>query len=148
MTILRPRKLTQTHAAGCWLTCLAMLTGLPLELLEAFALPPTASERQFVQMYRQVNHYLSENGWRIAKLGPFQPAGYAIASGPTPEFGRHVEHSHVVRDGALWHDPSPLPIRVRRYTEYEVVLPLTAVDRTAIAPSYSRRRSSDRRTVR
>ncbi|HVA57288.1 MAG TPA: hypothetical protein VNF92_05320 [Gemmatimonadaceae bacterium] len=40
----------------------------------------------------------------------------------TAEVARRRQH--VVKDGRLWHDPSPRPIPVARYAEYQILVPL------------------------
>lgn len=113
---------------GCWVACIAGLTGIPLD--ELAPLIPAADEGDYEALSRRGAEYhnaviakMHAHGWTLAYLGTRVPAGYSIASGQSP---RGILHAVIAKDGVLWHDPheSRAGCEIK---EYEVVLRLAAV---------------------
>jgi hypothetical protein len=70
-----------------------------------------------------VNQYLREHGWRLLYCGEDVPAGFAMAYGPA---SRGFDHSVVVWNGTLWHDPHASREGLLEAQGYEVLVPLVA----------------------
>lgn len=113
---------------GCWVACIAGLTGIPLD--ELAPLIPAADEGDYealkgrgAEYHNAVIAKMHAHGWTLAYLGTRVPAGYSIASGQSP---RGILHAVIAKDGVLWHDPheSRAGCEIK---EYEVVLRLAAV---------------------
>lgn len=109
---------------GCWVACIAGLTGIPHDDLTA--LVPRLPDGSFdgsmgTEYHNAVNQTLRSRGWRLERLGPDVPKGYAIGSGTSP---RGMYHAVIVRDGKLWHDPHPSREGVTALDTYEVLTPL------------------------
>jgi hypothetical protein len=128
--------------AGCWVACIAGITMLSIDDLNAFVprglrhlvtarnAEDDEAHRDALEMqvrdlwneyHNNVNAYMRERGWRLAYLGPDCPAGYAMAYGPGP---RGVDHAIIVYNGKLWHDPHPSRAGLNGVTAYEACIPL------------------------
>lgn len=115
----------------CWTACLASLTGLPLESFpkapDDERLDDVMREGRYV---RDVQRFLQGHGWTYASMGRSVPAGYAIASGPSPR-RPGFDHSVVVRDGRMVHDPHVSRSGVAgTLRDFEVLIPLYAGEPT------------------
>lgn len=96
-----PRRLKQAGEKDCWVTCIAMLTDLPLEPMRALV-PTSERYSKWNAYYRLVRRFCRENGWLLVETGPEPPRGFAIAGGPVNKTYYHVV---VVKDGKLWQNP-------------------------------------------
>jgi hypothetical protein len=110
---------------GCWIACIAGLTGLPHDDLAAL-IPRLDDGRcdgsRGTEYHTAVNAYLRASGWRIERVGPDVPQGYAIGSGTSPRAGYHAV---IVKDGVTWHDPHPSRAGIAKLDSFEVLIPLT-----------------------
>jgi hypothetical protein len=110
---------------GCWIACIAGLTGLPHDDLAAL-IPRLDDGRcdgsRGTEYHNAVNAYLRASGWRIERVGPDVPQGYAIGSGTSPRAGYHAV---IVKDGVTWHDPHPSRAGIAKLDSFEVLIPLT-----------------------
>lgn len=112
---------------GCWLACLAGLTGIPhAELAETLQhLRWEDCESTWKTFSDAVFAMLKQHGWKTyARFTPeFQydltpPPGYAIAVGPSH---RAYDHAVIVERGILWWDPHPAQSGLQTLTCYESV---------------------------
>jgi hypothetical protein len=118
-----PRRYTQ-EPDGCWVACIAGLTDVAHE--ELASLIPRLDDGSFdgsmgTEYHNAVNSLLRSRGWRLERLGPDAPKGYAIGSGKSP---RGLYHAVIVKDGQLWHDPHPSRAGVVELEAFEVLTPL------------------------
>jgi hypothetical protein len=109
---------------GCYLACLASLTGLPLDV---FPEPPPAGDcREECRWKNAVTDLLGQHGWAAVSLGSRIPLeGYAIGSGPSPRHeGADIWHSIVLLDGMPHFDPHPTRAMLGDSVpaEYELVI--------------------------
>lgn len=127
-SLLEPAKITQVPS-GCWVACVAGLTGLPHDHLAAFV-PRDLADRmkaeeevgqEWTAYHNAVNKYTRSNGWRYSTFGPDIPYGFAIGIGKSP---RNLDHAVIVRDGELWWDPHPSREGLVTLTEFEVWTPI------------------------
>jgi hypothetical protein len=111
---------------GCWVACIAGITGLPHDELAALVPKDIEAAYKSPDYHNAVNRYLRAHGWRLAYIGPDVPAGFSVMSGKSP---RGLHHATIALDGALWHDPNPsraglLPPDEDGY-HFEVLIPLS-----------------------
>lgn len=127
-----PTRYTQVDG-GCWVACLAGLTGIPHEVLSA--LVPTdmmtrihADEDAFNQFYDEYRSAVLEtiqaHGWGFSYVGAEIPRGFALGSGLSP---RGYSHAVIVKDGEVWHDPHPSRAGVLHFTGFSVVFPIVGL---------------------
>ena len=100
----------QQTKADCWLACIASLTGLfafempqpptSYEDLTAGSKPIDEDFKAEVLYGNAVLQYLREHGWLLLPTYKFAPAGYSIASGPSPR-NPHIYHCVVYLAGQL-----------------------------------------------
>lgn len=105
---------------GCWVACIAGLTGLDHEELTRL-IPAVVIDEKSADYHNAVNAYMRRRGWRIAYVGPDVPEGYAIATGLA---ARGHQHAVIVKDGKLWHDPHESRAGLISTEGYEVVIPI------------------------
>ena len=112
---------------GCWVACIATLTGLPHD--DLIALMPRQEdgrldESRHADYHNAVNSYLRARKWRLLYMWTDVPKGFAMAYGPS---ARGTQHSVIVLDGELWHDPHPSRAGLLSVEQYEIIIPLAKV---------------------
>lgn len=87
-------------AGNCFATCLAMITGFPIEFVPQFEEMMKGPDYMI-----EVQSWLRMYGYYIEKLTT-GPQGYSIATGPSKRF-KDTEHCVIAHDGIICHDPHP-----------------------------------------
>jgi hypothetical protein len=111
---------------GCWLACIASITGISLDAFPDVPARELTGDEQ-CEIRNAVTRVLRANGWQLHHLwtnpphGPPAPRGWAIAGGESP---RHRPHAVVAYDGRLIFDPHPSRAGLLETDEYEVLVPM------------------------
>lgn len=115
---------------GCWMACLASLTGIPLD---EFPDVPDDVQGRESSLHNAVTVLLREHGWQLHRLWTTDtaPRGWAISAGESP---RGLFHAVVVHDGALVWDPHPSRAGLKRMEDYEVLIPMRAGNELPASP--------------
>lgn len=115
-----PARITQIPN-GCWVACLAGLTGIEHDTLAA-VVPAVVSPESWPEYHNAVVRILQEHGWTYVTLGTLVPKGFAVAVGLSP---RGVNHAVIVRDGQQWWDPHPDRLGLLGHVDtFEIVVPI------------------------
>ena len=113
---------------GCWVACVASITGIPLADLpkaewDQYA-DPIVRQKNWSNYHNKVIRAIGEKGWAVAYLGASIPMGYAIATGKSPrsELYDTINHCVVVYDGKFSWDPHSSRDYVTDIYEYEILV--------------------------
>lgn len=121
---MKPKYIEQVPD-GCWVACIAMITGLPHDNLIQY-IPKTERNIAWEFYWRRVKRYLKDHRWMLISTGKQIPKGWSIMTGKRTD-GEF--HSVVAFDGKTKYDPDPAKIQIQSYKNFEILIPVLEHDK-------------------